>query len=56
MWHFTSIEKIKEIDIGQSIVPILEFLDPPSPWHAYYYLPGHVTFRKLRIAKTCQAM
>ena len=34
-WHFTNIEKITGIDIRQFIVPIPEFLDPPSPWHAY---------------------
>ena len=55
-WQFINIEKITEIDTRKSIVPISEFLDPPSPWHAYYHLPGHATFRKLRIAKTCQAM
>ena len=50
-WHFTNIEKITRIDTRQSIVPIPEFLDPPSPWHAYNII-YHATFRKLRFAKT----
>ena len=45
-WHFTNIEKISGIDIRQSIVPILEFLDPPSPWHPYYGNTGCGVFKR----------